>query len=70
MHLTNPVGFSQKDEFISVVSHTSYDVVIMEVFLIDQQVTAEEIQQLKHKANGGKRMIICYMSIGEAEDYR
>jgi len=27
-------------------------------------------EQLKKKANGGKRLVICYMSIGEAEDYR
>ena len=32
--------------------------------------TASEINQLKSKANGGKRLVICYMSIGEAEDYR
>ena len=30
----------------------------------------EEVERLKHKANGGKRLVICYMSIGEAEDYR
>ena len=32
--------------------------------------TASEINQLKNKANGGKRLVISYMSIGEAENYR
>ncbi|MCF0041372.1 endo alpha-1,4 polygalactosaminidase [Dyadobacter fanqingshengii] len=32
--------------------------------------TAAEVEQLRKKANGGKRLVICYMSIGEAEDYR
>ncbi len=31
---------------------------------------AAEIRELKTKRNGGKRIVICYMSIVEAEDYR
>jgi cysteinyl-tRNA synthetase len=31
---------------------------------------ADEIEQLKNKANGGKRIVVSYMSIGEAENYR
>ena len=27
-------------------------------------------ERLKTKANGGKRLVLCYVSIGEAEDYR
>jgi cysteinyl-tRNA synthetase len=34
------------------------------------EFTAAGINQLKNKANGGKRLVISYMSIGEAEDYR
>jgi len=34
------------------------------------EFTEGEIGQLKYKANGGKRLIISYMSIGEAENYR
>ncbi|MDD3741560.1 MAG: endo alpha-1,4 polygalactosaminidase, partial [Bacteroidales bacterium] len=29
-----------------------------------------EIQQLKTKANGGQRLVISYISIGSAENYR
>jgi cysteinyl-tRNA synthetase len=32
--------------------------------------TKEEIASLRTKQNGGSRLIIAYMSIGEAEDYR
>jgi cysteinyl-tRNA synthetase len=45
-------------------------VVIMDLFVQDDAFTATEIEQLHHKANGGRRMLVCYMSIGEAEDYR
>lgn len=32
--------------------------------------TKEQIEGLKVKKNGGKRIVIAYLSIGEAEDYR
>jgi cysteinyl-tRNA synthetase, unknown class len=32
--------------------------------------TLADIEQLKTKQNGGQRLVVCYLSIGEAEDYR
>lgn len=66
----NPENYSTKAEFITAVNATNYDVVIMDLFLEDTQFTETEIILMKHKANGGTRLILCYMSIGEAEDYR
>lgn len=66
----NPVNYNTKAEFIAAVTATNYDAVIMDLFLEDEAFTAAELVQLRHKANGGSRMLICYMSIGEAEDYR
>ncbi len=34
------------------------------------EFTSVEINQLKSKANGGTRLVISYISIGEAEEYR
>jgi cysteinyl-tRNA synthetase, unknown class len=39
-------------------------------FKDDAAFTSGEISQLKTKSNGGTRIVISYMSIGEAEDYR
>ncbi|KOS05925.1 hypothetical protein AM493_07675 [Flavobacterium akiainvivens] len=66
----NPVNYSTKAEFIATVNATNYDIIIIDLFLEEQQFTQAEIAQMKHKANGGSRLIVCYMSIGEAEDYR
>ena len=33
-------------------------------------LTAADLQSLKTKQNGGTRILLCYMSIGEAENYR
>jgi len=71
LYLLNPERFSSKNQFIESVAATNYDVVIMDLFFNDGTAfTADEVARLKRKANGGKRLVICYMSIGEAEDYR
>ena len=44
--------------------------IIIDLFYDDVALTASEVVSLKVKANGGSRLVIAYMSIGEAEDYR
>lgn len=71
LYLINPINFTTKSEFITAITSTNYDLLIMDLFFKDgTQFTSSEITQLKNKANGGKRLIISYMSIGEAENYR
>jgi len=70
LYLVNPENFTSKIAFINAVTATNYDAIIMDLFLNEETFTASEINQLRNKANGGKRIVICYMSIGEAEDYR
>lgn len=68
--LINPENYSTKAAFINAITATNYDAVIIDLFLEDEAFTATEIAQMRQKANGGTRLIICYMSVGEAEDYR
>lgn len=71
LYLINPAGFNSKQAFIDSVADTNYDLIIMDLFSSDNvEFTSDEIAQLKTKANGGSRLVVCYMSIGEAEDYR
>lgn len=71
LYLINPANFSTKSEFIAAITSTNYDLLIMDLFFNDGvEFTPTEINQLKNKANGGKRLVISYMSIGEAENYR
>lgn len=71
LYLLNPENYELKDKFISDVANTNYDVLIIDLFFNgDVAFTVSEIEKLKIKENGGKRLVICYMSIGEAEDYR
>lgn len=71
LYLINPENFATKSDFIQAVTATNYDLLIMDLFFHDDSpFTAAEVNQLKAKANGGSRLLIAYMSIGEAEDYR
>ena len=71
LYLINPERFHSKSEFINAICATNYDMVIMDLFFDeDTAFTADEVERMQRKANGSKRLVICYMSIGEAEDYR
>lgn len=67
----NYEGFESKTSLINTISATDYDMVVIDLFFNDGSIfQLDQIAQLKVKPNGGKRKVICYMSIGEAEDYR
>lgn len=70
LYLINTEGFTTKEDFLHTVAETNYDAIIMDLFINEVAFTKQEINQLKTKKNGGKRLVICYMSIGEAESYR
>lgn len=69
LYLINP-EFSTKQQFIEAVQATNYDLVLVDLYFNEEELTATDIESLKTKANGGSRLVICYMSVGEAEDYR
>ena len=71
LYLLNDELLADKAEFLSALQNTDYDLIIMDLFYDGTlQFTPEEITSLKTKAGGGQRLVIAYMSIGEAEDYR
>ena len=71
LYLINPAEFSGKSHFIQAITSTNYDLLIMDLFF-DEGIafTADEVSQLRQKQNEETRLVVCYMSIGEAEDYR
>ncbi|MDR8394470.1 endo alpha-1,4 polygalactosaminidase [Aliifodinibius sp. S!AR15-10] len=71
LYLLNTQNFETKSEFVDKLASTNYDLFIIDLFFhADQPLTPSDLQKLKTKANGGERLLIAYMSIGEAEDYR
>jgi cysteinyl-tRNA synthetase len=74
LYILDPSTFNTKKTYINAVKATNYDVLITDYFFEENEEIVEydslEITQLKQKANGGQRLLIAYMSIGEAENYR
>lgn len=70
LYLLNGEKFRHKAEFIDILSKTTYDVIIIDMYFNGIKLTKDEIDRLKEKPQGGKRLVIGYFSIGEAEEYR
>ena len=70
LYLINAKNFTYKPDFIEALAATNYDVVAIDLFYNDVPLTVTDIQKLKVKANGGKRLVIAYMNIGAAENWR
>ena len=70
LYLLNPESFASKHDFITALSETDYDIFVIDFFFEEEEFTVSEVNTLKTKNNGGRRLVISYMSIGEAEDYR
>lgn len=70
LYLINPTSFASKTAFLDALKETNYDLVLIDLYFDEEALTASDISSLKKKANGGSRLVICYMSIGEAESYR
>ncbi|MBI9109278.1 MAG: endo alpha-1,4 polygalactosaminidase [Spirochaetales bacterium] len=70
LYLLNSEGFSNQKAFIDAVSATDYDLLIIDLFYDGMPLKPDDVERLSRKSNGGRRLVLCYMSIGEAEDYR
>ena len=72
LYLINPSQYTTKTDFLNAIKATNYDVVLIDLFFNDgNALTSTDIDSLKTKSDGTtKRLVICYMSIGEAESYR
>jgi len=69
--LLNPEKFEDKEVYLNDLCKTNYDVLVIDSFFNkDEMLTNKDINRLKIKENGSKRLVISYLSIGEAEDYR
>ena len=71
LYLLNPDSYSTRSAFLTALKNTDYDAMIIDLFYDGtEQLTADDVSSLKVKSNGGSRLVIAYMSIGESENYR
>lgn len=62
--------FKDKEDYITQLVNCDADALIIDLYYDSKVITAEDVERLKHKSNGARRMVYCYSSTGEAENYR
>jgi cysteinyl-tRNA synthetase len=71
LYLLNPERYSNRQALVAAVAATDFDVVILDAwFDVGQPLDASDVEALRSKPGGGRRLVLAYLSIGEAEDYR
>ncbi len=71
LYIIDSESYDTKQLFLDAVKLTNYDMVLIDLYDNDGYIyTQAEIESLKTKKDGGSRLVIAYMSIGEAENYR
>jgi len=70
LYLINPSEFANGDDLVAAIAPAHYDCLIIDAFIDDVPLTVAQVAALKVKPDGGRRLVLAYMSIGEAEDYR
>lgn len=70
LYLISTDNFSTKEEMIHAISLTNFDMIIIDLFFNETELTSSDISQLKTKANGSTRLVISYINIGSAEKFR
>lgn len=68
--LPNPKNYDTKTQFVKALADTDFDILIIDLFHFDEALTKSDLHKLKTKHGGGRRLVLSYLSIGEAEDYR
>ncbi len=68
--LLNSWKYGKQDVYLKALADTNYDCLIIDLLGPEHPLTPEEVEQIRYKKNGGRRLLICYMSLGEAETYR
>jgi cysteinyl-tRNA synthetase len=70
LFLINPSTFASKFDFLLKINVTNFDMLIISPYANQTSMyEPNELNQLKKKRNGGKRLVICYLNVGEASDY-
>lgn len=66
-------GYQLQDIDVARAAASPYDVLVIDYArdgTEETRLTAAELERLKRKPDGGRRLVIAYVSIGEAESYR
>lgn len=70
LYLLNPSHYQDKYSYLQALKNSAYDLLIIDAFFKGDSLTISDVNQLKIKSVGGNRLVLAYLSIGEAEKKR
>lgn len=71
LYMPNMGNFASKSDFIAAIRGKNYDMLIIDLFFNGTSIwTKTELDSLKIKPGGGRRLVISYISVGQAQDNR
>lgn len=68
--LLNPEKFPDKESYLKALQQNNYDLLIIDSEYDGKVLEPADVAGLQQKADGSRRLVIAYLSIGEAEIYR
>jgi len=72
LYLLNSADYASNAAYLAALQGTGHDLLIIDLYYEDgvTALSSLDVASLKTKSGGGTRLVLAYMSIGEAEDYR
>jgi cysteinyl-tRNA synthetase len=70
LYLINPGRFGDRGAYLDALRKAGQDVLVVDLFYGGTALSSAEVASLQKRPNGRRRLVLAYMSVGEAEDYR
>ncbi|MCL2130532.1 MAG: endo alpha-1,4 polygalactosaminidase, partial [Treponema sp.] len=70
LYLINSEEYNNKEDFLSAIEATDYDLILIDLYFGDVPFNKADIERLQKKPGGAKRLVISYINIGAAEEFR
>ena len=61
-------GWSSMEEYLATLRGTNYDVLVIDAFFNGTPLRSEEVDMLRTKRDGGSRLVIAVMGLGEVDE--
>lgn len=68
--LLNPGRFESRAAYLVALRASPADLLIIDLYYGAAPLTRREVARLQEKPQGGRRLVLAYLSVGEAADYR
>jgi len=70
LYFLDPCQFGTCPSYLWALSVSNFDLLVIDACFAGQMLTPDQVESIKTKANGGKRLVLVYLSIGEADTHR